>query len=107
MLKSYEKNRDGWIYLKNASYCTIGSTVNSGGSASTTKLPYMVRVNISDLNIRKGAGTDYSRIGYTGKGSFTIVEEKSGKGSDKGWGLLKSYEKNRDGWISLDFCEKV
>ena len=107
LLKSYEKNRDGWIYLKNASYCTIGSTVNSGGSASTTKLPYMVRVNISDLNIRKGAGTDYSRIGYTGKGSFTIVEEKSGKGSDKGWGLLKSYEKNRDGWISLDFCEKV
>lgn len=107
LLKSYEKNRDGWIYLGNASYCTIGSTVNSGGSASATKLPYMVRVNISDLNIRKGAGTDYPRIGYTGKGSFTIVEEKSGKGSDKGWGLLKSYEKNRDGWISLDYCEKV
>lgn len=99
------KSGAGWIYLENASYCTIGSTVgNTGNKPATPKVPYTVRVNVSDLNIRKGAGTNYAKTGkYTGKGVFTIVEEKAGAGSAKGWGKLKSGA----GWISLDFCEKV
>ena len=61
----------------------------------------------SNLNIRKGPGTDYDKTGkYTGKGAFTIVEEAEGKGASL-WGLLKSYQKNRDGWISLDYTERV
>lgn len=111
LLKSYQSGHNGWIYLGNASYCTIGSTVSSGSTTSTTtasKVPYVVKVTIPDLRIRKGAGTNCETTGkYTGKGSFTIVEEKAGQGSVKGWGLLKAYQKNRDGWISLDFCEKV
>lgn len=56
---------------------------------------YKVKVTISNLNIRKGPGTGYAKIGkYTGKGTFTIVEESDGTGASK-WGLLKSYEKNR------------
>lgn len=48
--------------------------------------PYLVRVTIDDLNIRKGPGIDYQKTGkYTGKGIFTIVEEKAGTGSKKGW----------------------
>ena len=66
--------------------------------------PYLVRVSIPDLNIRKGPGTDYAKIGkYTGVGSFTIVQVRSGAGSDSGWGKLKSGA----GWIALDFCERV
>ena len=66
--------------------------------------PFMVRVKIEDLNIHKGAGTNTAKTGkYTGIGSFTILEVKSGKGSDAGWGRLKSGA----GWISLDYCEKV
>jgi hypothetical protein len=66
--------------------------------------PFVVKVSISDLNIRKGAGTNTAKTGkYTGIGSFTIVAVKSGKGSDKGWGKLKSGA----GWISLDYCERV
>lgn len=96
------KSGAGWIYLENASYVTIGSTVKE--ESKTSSVPYMVRVTISDLNIRKGPGTDYDKTGkYTRAGSFTIVEEKSGKGSDKGWGRLKSGA----GWISLDYCTKV
>ena len=69
--------------------------------------PYLVRVSIEDLNISKGPGTDYDKTGkYTGKGAFTIVEEAEGKGASL-WGLLKSYQKNRDGWISLDYTERV
>ena len=56
------------------------------------------------MNIRKGAGTNTSKTGqYTGIGVFTIVEVREGKGSDKGWGKLKSGA----GWISLDYCQKV
>lgn len=68
--------------------------------------PYLVKVSILDLNIRKGPGTDKAKTGkYTGEGVFTIVEEADGPGASK-WGLLKSYQKNRDGWISLDYAVK-
>lgn len=64
---------------------------------------FLVRVDISDLNIRKGPGTNYSKIGkFTGKGTFTIVETKSGQGSKSGWGRLKSGL----GWISLDYAKR-
>lgn len=66
--------------------------------------PYLVRVNINNLNIRKGAGTNYARTGkYTGKGVFTIVDEKTGAGSKKGWGKLKSGA----GWIALDYAVRI
>ena len=75
--------------------------------SNDTFTPYLVRVSIEDLNIRKGHGTDYDKTGkYTGKGAFTIVKEAEGKGASL-WGLLKSYQKNRDGWISLDYTERV
>ena len=68
--------------------------------------PYLVRVSIDDLNIRTGPGTNYGRSGYTGKGCFTIVEEADGKGATK-WGLLKSYQTKRNGWISLDYAKRI
>ena len=47
--------------------------------------PYLVRVSIPDLNIRKGPGTDHAKTGkYTGIGTFTIVEEADGKGHPSG-----------------------
>lgn len=43
--------------------------------SNATFTPYLVRVSIEDLNIRKDPGTDYDKTGkYTGKGAFTIVE---------------------------------
>lgn len=68
--------------------------------------PYKARVNIADLNIRKGPGTNHPSVGYTGKGVFTIVEEVAGPGATK-WGLLKSYQAGRNGWVSLDHTTKV
>lgn len=73
-------------------------------STTTKKVNYMVRVEISDLNIRKGPGTNYPKTGkYTGKGTFTIVEESSGVGSKTKWGRLKSGA----GWISLDYATRI
>ena len=75
--------------------------------SNATFTPYLVRVSIEDLNIRKGLGTDYDKLVSTPeKGAFTIVEEAEGKGASL-WGLLKSYQKNRDGWISLDYVHRI
>lgn len=70
---------------------------------SVKDLDYLVRVQIPDLNIRKGPGTNYAKTGdYTGLGTFTIVDEANGVGAAK-WGKLKSGA----GWISLDYAERV
>lgn len=73
-------------------------------SINNPKLPFKVKVSIPDLNIRTGAGTTYAKTGHsTGIGIFTIVETKSGPGSNKGWGKLKSGA----GWISLDYAKTI
>lgn len=65
---------------------------------------YKVKVSISNLNIRTGAGTNYAKTGhFTGVGVFTIVETKEGTGSKAGWGRLKSGA----GWISLDHATRL
>ena len=75
--------------------------------SNATFTPHLVRVSIEDLNIRKGPGTDYDKTGkHTGKGAFTIVGEAEGKGAIL-WGLLKSDQKSRDGWISLDYVHRI
>lgn len=66
------------------------------------KLPFLVKVSISDLNIRKGPGTDYDRVQFIPVGVYTIVEVKSGAGASA-WGRLKSGV----GWISLDHVRKI
>ena len=69
--------------------------------------PYLVKVSIPDLNIRKGPGTDKEKTGkYTGIGCFTIVDEADGQGASR-WGLLKAYAKGRNGWVSLDHCRRI
>ena len=61
-------------------------------------VPYLVNVDIPDLNIRTGPAVSYSRTGqFTGKGVFTIVEEQNG------WGRLKSGA----GWICLAYTQRV
>lgn len=88
----------GWISYTDAK--------NAAGitSSTTTFTPYKVKVTASELNIRKGAGTNYGTNGsIKDKGVYTIIAESSGSGSTKGWGKLKSGA----GWISLDYCTKI
>lgn len=73
----------------------------TGGTAATVE-PYLVRVTISDLYIRKGPGTNYGKNGFIKPGVYTIVEESTGTGATK-WGKLKSGA----GWISLDYAKPV
>ena len=73
----------------------------TGGTGATVK-PYLVRVTISDLYIRKGPGTNYGKNGFIKPGVYTIVAESTGAGATK-WGKLKSGA----GWISLDYAKAV
>ena len=72
---------------------------------------FIWEIDIKDLNIREGAGINYTSIGKTGKGTFTITEEALGKVDTKGttemWGLLKSYSKKRNGWVCLSYVKKL
>ena len=70
---------------------TPTAPVYEDGSA----VPFLVKVSIPDLNIRRGPGTNYARTGqFTGIGVFTIVDVSGD------WGKLKSGA----GWISLNYC---
>ena len=109
------KSQKGAFYdLSNAKKCAdknkgysvfdeSGKAVYTSKATNTTN-SFKVQISISDLNIRKGPGTNYAATGkFTGKGVFTIVETKQGTGSVKGWGKLKSGA----GWIALDYATRI
>lgn len=73
--------------------------------AATTpvsEVPYRVRVTVTDLNIRKGPGTNNAKVGVIEPGVYTIVSEATGEGATL-WGKLKSGA----GWISLDYAKRT
>lgn len=70
---------------------------------SNEDCPFLVRMRATDFNIRKGASTDFDRVKYIPVVTYTIVEVKAGKGSDAGWGMLKSGAV----WIALSYVKRV
>ena len=65
-------------------------------------VPFLVKVAINNLNIRKGPGTGYARTQYIPRGVYTIVDTAAGSGASL-WGKLKSGA----GWISLDYVTRL
>ena len=95
--KCADNNKGYSVFDENGKAVYTSKAMNSTSS-------FKVQISISDLNIRKGPGTNYATTGkFTGKGVFTIVETKQGTGSTKGWGKLKSGA----GWIALDYAKKI
>ena len=88
---------------KNPGFCVFDESGKCIYESKAADVPFLARVDIDDLNIRTGPGTNYERTRYIPKGTYTIVEVKDGKGSTAGWGRLKSGA----GWISLDFAVKL
>ena len=77
------------------------TTTKKTETAKKTKTSFKVRVKISDLYIRKGAGTGYAKNGFIKPGVYTIVETKVSGGYT--WGKLKSGA----GWIALKYTERL
>ena len=96
----------GWTRFLNMirSYMGTSTTPAASKPAAGTFKPYLIRKSCRDpLNIRKGPGTNYGVQGQIKNTlRYTIVEERSGLGSAKGWGRLKA-----GGWIALDWVKKV
>lgn len=104
ILTKFEQPADQSDSMKNKrasygqTYFDKYAKATSTETSTTDDTSYKVKVSISNLNIRKGPGTNYDTIGKcTGVGVFTIVETKNG------WGRLKSGA----GWISLNYCKKI
>ena len=74
------------------------ATNTTNNTQNTSSNGYLVKVTATALNIRSGAGTNYSIVGcIRDKGTYTIVETSGN------WGKLKSGA----GWICLDYTTKV
>lgn len=94
------KSGAGWINVSTA-YCTYtgsasGETGSSGGgtSSNSSYKTGTYKVNVAELNIRKGPGTNYDTDdSIKDKGVYTITEIQNGS-----WGKLKSGA----GWINVD-----
>ena len=82
-------------------------STDTDSSTQNKKKSYLVRVSIDNLNIRQAPTIHSEAVGFTGKETFTIMEEATGivnaAGDKSRWGKLKSGR----GWLCLDYAEKV
>ena len=74
------------------------SKVSSECDAKLILWPYYKVTATSGVNIRKGAGTNYSIVGAIPYGAVITVTQKSGN-----WG--KTTYNGTTGWVCLDYCE--
>ncbi|MCM1329456.1 MAG: N-acetylmuramoyl-L-alanine amidase [Ruminococcus sp.] len=102
LVDSYIVKLGGKSVYKNI---TASSNVNTSTANSASPPPYVVKVVDTALNVRKGAGLNYAVTAVIKKNeAYTIVEEKdvvNADGSKATWGLLKSYQSGRNGWINV------
>lgn len=109
--KDYEYTVSGmsddgqWIQLLFGGWITSNPYLTK--TYQGNQIEFQVRIMIDDLNIRRGAGVDYDKFDVIKPGVYTIVETMKGKGSKYNWGLLMSYSQQRNGWISLDYCDVI
>lgn len=102
-IKCTNGTRAGWVSLD---YCSKKSTSANNSSSSSTKYTtgsYTINSN-SGVNVRKGAGTSYSKVGAAARGTTFNVSKVSGS-----WGYtssIKCTNGTRAGWVSLDYCVK-
>lgn len=105
VLIDFEKPKDQSINVQNKRYeysidiyNNYYNNTKDKKDSLVNKCPFIVKVEISNLNIRDNPSIKSNKKGKMNIGVFTIVEVKQGEGSKHGWGKLKS----GIGWISLD-----
>lgn len=97
VLTQFEKPADQSDNVKNKRYEYSKQIYNEFNKSSNIyNCPFRVRVEINNLNIRKGPGTNYDKVGKIPIGVFTITEVQNNN-----WGKLKS----NAGWIYLDYVK--
>lgn len=97
-IKCTNGTKSGWVSL---AYCNKKSSLANSAKYSTGT--YMVNAS-NGSNVRKGAGTNYSKVGAASKGVTFNVSKVSGE-----WGYtssIKCTNGTKSGWISLAYCMK-
>ncbi len=87
-----------------------GSSIISTSASAASYSTGVYRINHSNgVNVRKGAGTNYSRVGAASYGvEFTVTEVKYSGGYT--WGYTPSIRctnGTRSGWLTLNNCKLV
>lgn len=96
-LKRFGRNM-AWFRAQVVESMGTTETAQETAKNEATGTSFRVRVTASALNIRKGAGVLYKKVGtITNGGVYTIVQTKGN------WGKLKSGA----GWISLKYTERI
>lgn len=96
-------NRLGKVATKVTKALGGSSTTKPTTTNNSTFKPYKVKITANVLNIRKGAGTNYSINGTVKKNEiYTIIGEKKGTGAKK-WLKLKSGA----GYIASNYTKKA
>lgn len=96
---SFNLNSDGVVGPTTLSFLnTAIGKLSTTNSSSSVKIPYIVKITASELNIRSNAGMQYPIVGVIkDQGVYTITDENNG------WGKLKSGA----GWICLEYTKKL
>ena len=90
---------DGWIELANTNYVSGGTTTGGSSTTTTTAVTTGTVVCNTGVNVRSGAGTNYSVVGSAYNGQrVTIYETVSVNGSF--WGRIGDCR-----WISLNYVK--
>lgn len=108
VMVTHRNSANTWVYVKTqsgvygwVSKAYLKKVVKETKPVEPEFTPYLVVINTNSLNVRKGPGTNYGIVTSVKKGGvYTIVDEQNG------WGLLKSYQSGRNGWISLSYTKK-
>ena len=87
-----------WICMAYVRLGTSGGESASGGTESSTVQKTVTgKVNVVNLNVRSGPGTNYQRVGSFGAGAkVTIFEQTTGAGTR--WGRIAN-----DRWVCMSY----
>ena len=98
-------NNLSWLYGSMGILAVImlfGIATTSANAASYSTGSYSVTAS-SGVNVRRGAGTNYAKIGAAKKGTTFTVTKISGN-----WGYtsgIKCTNGTQSGWVSLNYCK--
>ena len=101
---STKKNLKKVISILLVAIIAFGTISVTAIAASYKTGTYVVAAS-SGVNVRKGAGTGYAKVGAAAKNTTFNVTKISGS-----WGYtpsIKCTNGYKSGWISLDYCKKI
>lgn len=95
---TYASGKTGWI---SGSYVKITTSTSSASASSSSSSSKQVQITGGSLNVRKGPGTSYAKLGVVKSGQkFTYHETKNG------WYRI-TYNGSSSAWVSGNYSKVI